>query len=285
MKHYPEPKYWNDLLNNQLFASKTDRELRSLYRLMEDTKVAGQGRGIRRDGDRPGRGRVPERSQAHPREGDVRRPARPAMQVARRTGPGACPARAPLRTARSCPARTRRSRRRRPATTWWRSASSSSARATMPRPPMPSRRASPRAVSATSTTPTRCSASRWHARAIRRMRCRPSRRSRTRGWPSSGGSGRSLFRRPPPQATGDGCSARAAAAGRLSADVTRQLACRTQTRAISASLGSLTWVKALLASLLRLVRVSAIPSSMFASSASLTPPLASALRSASTAFG
>ena len=39
VKHYPQPKYWNDLLNNQLFASKTDRELRSLYRLMEDTKV------------------------------------------------------------------------------------------------------------------------------------------------------------------------------------------------------------------------------------------------------
>ena len=30
VKHYPQPKYWNDLLNNQLFASKTDRELRSL---------------------------------------------------------------------------------------------------------------------------------------------------------------------------------------------------------------------------------------------------------------
>jgi len=39
VKHYPQPKYWNDLLNNQLFASKSDRELRSLYRLMEDTKV------------------------------------------------------------------------------------------------------------------------------------------------------------------------------------------------------------------------------------------------------
>ena len=43
VKHYPQPKYWNDLLNNQLFASKTDRELRSLYRLMEDTKVLDKG--------------------------------------------------------------------------------------------------------------------------------------------------------------------------------------------------------------------------------------------------
>lgn len=43
VKHYPEPKYWNDLLNNQLFASKTDRELRSLYRLMEETKALDKG--------------------------------------------------------------------------------------------------------------------------------------------------------------------------------------------------------------------------------------------------
>ena len=43
VKHYPDPKYWNDLLNNQLFASKTDRELRSLYRLMEDTKSLDKG--------------------------------------------------------------------------------------------------------------------------------------------------------------------------------------------------------------------------------------------------
>jgi Tetratricopeptide repeat len=43
VKHYPQPKYWNDLLNNQLFASKTDRELRSLYRLMEDTNSLDKG--------------------------------------------------------------------------------------------------------------------------------------------------------------------------------------------------------------------------------------------------
>jgi tetratricopeptide (TPR) repeat protein len=43
VKHYPQPKYWNDLLNNQLFASKTDRELRSLYRLMEDTNTLDKG--------------------------------------------------------------------------------------------------------------------------------------------------------------------------------------------------------------------------------------------------
>jgi hypothetical protein len=43
VKHYPQPKYWNDLLNNQLFASKSDRELRSLYRLMEQTATLDQG--------------------------------------------------------------------------------------------------------------------------------------------------------------------------------------------------------------------------------------------------
>jgi hypothetical protein len=43
VKYYPQPKYWNDLLNNQLFASKTDRELRSLYRLMEDTNTLDKG--------------------------------------------------------------------------------------------------------------------------------------------------------------------------------------------------------------------------------------------------
>jgi hypothetical protein len=43
VKHYPQPKYWNDLLNNQLFASNSDRELRSLYRLMEDTHTLDKG--------------------------------------------------------------------------------------------------------------------------------------------------------------------------------------------------------------------------------------------------
>jgi hypothetical protein len=43
VKHYPQPKYWNDLLNNQLFASNSDRELRSLYRLMEDTNSLDKG--------------------------------------------------------------------------------------------------------------------------------------------------------------------------------------------------------------------------------------------------
>jgi Tfp pilus assembly protein PilF len=37
VRHYPQPKYWEDLLNAQLFRTKEDRGLRALYRLMEDT--------------------------------------------------------------------------------------------------------------------------------------------------------------------------------------------------------------------------------------------------------
>jgi tetratricopeptide (TPR) repeat protein len=37
VRHYPQPKYWEDLLNDQLFRTKDDRGLRALYRLMQDT--------------------------------------------------------------------------------------------------------------------------------------------------------------------------------------------------------------------------------------------------------
>lgn len=37
VRHYPAQKYWTDLLNNQLYETKTDRDLRALYRLMWDT--------------------------------------------------------------------------------------------------------------------------------------------------------------------------------------------------------------------------------------------------------
>lgn len=37
VRHYPQPKYWEDLLNDQLFRTKDDRGLRALYRLMDDT--------------------------------------------------------------------------------------------------------------------------------------------------------------------------------------------------------------------------------------------------------
>jgi Tfp pilus assembly protein PilF len=37
VRHYPQTKYWEDLLNDQLFRTKDDRGLRALYRLMSDT--------------------------------------------------------------------------------------------------------------------------------------------------------------------------------------------------------------------------------------------------------
>jgi outer membrane protein assembly factor BamD (BamD/ComL family) len=39
VRHYPATKYWEDLLNNQLYETKTDRDLRALYRLIADTKT------------------------------------------------------------------------------------------------------------------------------------------------------------------------------------------------------------------------------------------------------
>jgi tetratricopeptide (TPR) repeat protein len=39
VRHYPAPKYWEDLLNDQLFRTKDDRGLRALYRLMSDTNT------------------------------------------------------------------------------------------------------------------------------------------------------------------------------------------------------------------------------------------------------
>ena len=286
VKHYPQPKYWNDLLNNQLFASKTDRELRSLYRLMEDTKVARQVRGIHRDGHRARRWRFPERSQARAREGNVAGRAAGRRQGSCASRTWSVPARAPSRIARSLPARTRRSRRPRPVTTWCRSASSTSARATYAKSADAIQKGLAKGgvsdaddantllgiALARAAKPADAVAGLPGDQGSEAGRARAAvadRRSAARG------------RKPPrrlqrPAADRPG-------AGEPPAG--RQLACSAQTRAISASLGSFTCVKALLASLLRLVRASAIPSSMLASSALLTPPLASALRSASTAFG
>ena len=39
VRHYPAQKYWTDLVNNQLYETKTDRDLRALYRLMVDTNT------------------------------------------------------------------------------------------------------------------------------------------------------------------------------------------------------------------------------------------------------
>ena len=39
VRNYPAPKYWTDLLNNQLYQTKSDRDLRALYRLMSDVNT------------------------------------------------------------------------------------------------------------------------------------------------------------------------------------------------------------------------------------------------------
>lgn len=39
VRNYPQPKYWDDLLTNQLYETKGDRELRMLFRLMDQTKT------------------------------------------------------------------------------------------------------------------------------------------------------------------------------------------------------------------------------------------------------
>ncbi len=43
VRYYPAPKYWEDLLNAQLYRTKDDRGLRSLYRLMNDTDTLDKG--------------------------------------------------------------------------------------------------------------------------------------------------------------------------------------------------------------------------------------------------
>lgn len=43
VRNYPQQKYWEDLLNNQLFRTKDDRGLRALYRLMNDTSTLDKG--------------------------------------------------------------------------------------------------------------------------------------------------------------------------------------------------------------------------------------------------
>jgi tetratricopeptide (TPR) repeat protein len=39
IRNYPAQKYWTDLLNNQLYETKADRDLRALYRLMSDANT------------------------------------------------------------------------------------------------------------------------------------------------------------------------------------------------------------------------------------------------------
>ncbi len=43
VRHYPAQKYWEDLVNNQLFRTRDERALRQLYRLMADTNTLDKG--------------------------------------------------------------------------------------------------------------------------------------------------------------------------------------------------------------------------------------------------
>jgi hypothetical protein len=43
VRYYPQQKYWEDLLTNQLYETKGDRELRTLYRLMDQTNTLDKG--------------------------------------------------------------------------------------------------------------------------------------------------------------------------------------------------------------------------------------------------
>jgi hypothetical protein len=43
VRYYPSQKYWEDLLTNQLYETKGDREMRTLYRLMEQTNTLDKG--------------------------------------------------------------------------------------------------------------------------------------------------------------------------------------------------------------------------------------------------
>ncbi len=42
VRYYPQQKYWEDLLTNQLYETKGDREMRTLYRLMDQTSTLDQ---------------------------------------------------------------------------------------------------------------------------------------------------------------------------------------------------------------------------------------------------
>jgi len=43
IRYYPQPKYWEDLLNQELFQQNNERELRTLFRLMVDTGTMDKG--------------------------------------------------------------------------------------------------------------------------------------------------------------------------------------------------------------------------------------------------
>jgi outer membrane protein assembly factor BamD (BamD/ComL family) len=145
VRHYPQPKYWEDLLNNQLFRTKDDRGLRALYRLMDDTGTLDKPDEYSEMGASLITGGFPMKQSRCSSEDSAPQRLTAQRRLARRQTSTAL-ARGRPWTRKTC--RMPRSSSRRPSrgTRWWPSASSISAPATMQRQPTPSRRAWPRAA-------------------------------------------------------------------------------------------------------------------------------------------
>jgi len=50
VRNYPQTKYWDDLLTNQLYRTRDDRAMRYIYRLMEDTNTLNKGENMQEMG-------------------------------------------------------------------------------------------------------------------------------------------------------------------------------------------------------------------------------------------
>ena len=177
VRHYPAPKYWEDLLNAQLYRTKDDRGLRSLYRLMNDTDTLDKGEEYAEMGSTLVTGGFPNEAKQVLERGMARTSSRPTRsRVPRRNSIVPAPAR--RRTPRTSAPLRRSWRPPRPARRWSPSASSTSARAITPMPSMRSRRASRRVAWPTPTTRTCSQASPTHASASCPNHAPRSRRSR-----------------------------------------------------------------------------------------------------------
>lgn len=92
VRYYPKPEYWTDLLNNTLFQTKDDRELRHLYRLMDDVGSLSDGDNCAEAGSVLNAGGFPSEAErllsrcaaANLYQGDVKARATTALEAARR---------------------------------------------------------------------------------------------------------------------------------------------------------------------------------------------------------
>lgn len=92
VRYYPKPEYWTDLLNNTLFQTKDDRELRHLYRLMDDVGSLNDGDNCAESGAVLNAGGFPSEAErlmsrcaaANLYQGDTKARATAALDTARR---------------------------------------------------------------------------------------------------------------------------------------------------------------------------------------------------------